>query len=172
MLRVKYVGNNYDETEDGYVISQAEYVTDRLKSVDVDKGTGSEEAAPREVLSDNWTAVGCLSWVAKETRPEIAFAANVAQPRQNAPSVGDIKVTKAAVKLAREYQDHGVMVASQNPSGGDVYRGAPRRGLGQRRLGGREPRGRCGPQGRLANRALKSWRCRGAPSGRDPEQRA
>ena len=81
------------------------------ESVDIPKGMGNEEAAPKEVFHDNRTAVGCLSWVAKETRPDLAFAANVAQSRQNAPSIRDIKVTNAAVKQAREYQDFGVMVA-------------------------------------------------------------
>ena len=107
----KYVGNNYEETELGHTISQAEYVADRLKSVDIPKGMGNEETAPREVFHDNRTAVGCLSWAAKETRPDLAFAANVAQARQNAPCIGDIKMTNAAVKQAREYQDYGVMVA-------------------------------------------------------------
>ena len=97
----KYVGNNYEETEDGYVISQAEYVADRLKSLVFRKGMGNEEAAPKEVFHDNRTAVGCLSWVAKETRPDLAFVANVAQSRQNARAVA-IKVTNSAVKQARE----------------------------------------------------------------------
>ena len=93
----------------------AEYVSDRMKTVDIPKGCANEEPAPRELFHDNRTAVGCLSWVAKETRPDLAFAANTAQARQNHPTIGDVKATNAAIKQAREA--HRV----------------PRRGVGQRR---------------------------------------
>ena len=57
------------------------------------KGANADEVASPELMHDNRTGVGCLSWLAKETRPDLACQANMAQVRQKCPTIGDIKAT-------------------------------------------------------------------------------
>ena len=88
-----YVGNEYIMTTHGCLINQREYTESRLKEVDVPKGANADEVASPELMHDNRTGVGCLSWLAKETRPDLACQANMAQVRQKCPTIGDIKAT-------------------------------------------------------------------------------
>ena len=101
----KYVGSNYVKTEAGYTISQTDYVEERLKYIDVPKG------ANKDGFHDNRTAVGCLSWLEKETRPDLACSASLAQSQQGSPTLQSIKDTNKAIQQAKEFRDHGVQIA-------------------------------------------------------------
>ncbi|CAE7361444.1 GIP [Symbiodinium sp. KB8] len=105
-----YVGNEYVKTTDGYLIKQQGYAENRLKEVDVPKGANADEIASADLMQDNRTAVGCLSWLAKETRPDLACQANMAQVKQKSPTIGDVKATNAAVRQAKEFAQMGVEV--------------------------------------------------------------
>ena len=74
------------------------------------KGANADEVATPELMQDNRTAVGCLSWLAKETRPDLACQANMAQVRQKGPTIGDIKATNGAIKQAKEFANMGVEI--------------------------------------------------------------
>ena len=52
--------------DDGYDISQAEYVANRLKPVDLPKGANAEDIIDNEIYYNNRTTVGCLSCMGGE----------------------------------------------------------------------------------------------------------
>ncbi|CAE7214209.1 HSP90 [Symbiodinium sp. KB8] len=75
----------------------------------VPKGANQEQVDDR-LFHDNRTAVGCLSWLAKESRPDLACAANFAQARQGSPTIADIKDTNKAIKQAKDYKENGIKI--------------------------------------------------------------
>ncbi|CAE6959768.1 HSP90 [Symbiodinium sp. CCMP2592] len=83
----KYVGSNYAKTTEGYKITQTDYVHERLKLVDLPKGANQERVDER-LFHDNRTAVGCLSWLAKE-----------------------IKDTNRAIQQAKDFRESGITIA-------------------------------------------------------------
>ena len=105
----KYVGSNYKKDGEGYQITQEDYVEERLKFIEVPKGANQEQVDDR-LFHDNRTAVGCLSWLAKESRPDLACAANFAQARQGSPTMADIKDTNKAIKQAKDYKENGIKI--------------------------------------------------------------
>ena len=105
----KYVGSNYKKDGEGYLITQEDYVEERLKYIDVPKGSNQDPVDER-LFHDNRTAVGCLSWLAKESRPDLACAANFAQARQGCPTMVDVKDTNKAIKQAKDYKEHGIKI--------------------------------------------------------------
>ncbi|CAE7462138.1 GIP [Symbiodinium sp. CCMP2456] len=105
----KYVGSTYEKNALGYKITQGDYVDERLKFIELPKGQNKEEVDAR-LFHDNRTAVGCLSWLAKETRPDLSCAASFAQSRQGSPSLQDVKETNKAIQQAKEFRSAGVQI--------------------------------------------------------------
>ena len=62
---------------------------------------------PREQIEENRTSSGSLSWLSKQTRPDLQFAVSQAQKKQNAPTVADLKYTKALLLRAFPSEDRG-----------------------------------------------------------------
>ena len=54
--------------------------------------------------------MGSPSWLAKESRPDLACAANFAQSRQGNPTLQDVKDTSKTIKQANNYKDHGMQI--------------------------------------------------------------
>ena len=52
--------------------------------------------------------IGCISWLAKQTRPDLQFSVCQAQRRQQAPTVGDLKNTNKLVDASLKYMDKGL----------------------------------------------------------------
>ena len=69
-----------------------------------------KEAVSEETKEKNRSTIGCLSWLAKQTRPDIQFMVAQAQRSQNAPTVEDIKWTTSIVDQAKKFQQEGITI--------------------------------------------------------------
>lgn len=82
----------------------------RLEKVKMPAYNTEEDELDRDTINQNRSVVGCLSWLAKQTRPDLQFMVAQAQRTQNQPKIKDIKWTNSAVDVAKKYVDHGVKI--------------------------------------------------------------
>ena len=100
-----YTGSQYRKEAEDILIGQAVYVENRLEMVDTKRGRQDvEEANPTE-YEDNMSAIGGIGWLAAQSGTDLARGCSMAQKRQKAPTVRDLKLTKKLVKMAQEYKD-------------------------------------------------------------------
>lgn len=102
----EYVGCEYKCTDDYVHISQKGYAAGRLDKVTAKPGAGG--VTTKEQIEENRTSIGSLSWLSKQTRPDLQFRVSQAQRAQNDPTQEDIKKTNKAVEAALEFQDKGI----------------------------------------------------------------
>ena len=71
-LPYTYTGSQYqvEEQTGDLVIRQTDYVERRLEPLKVKRGREDAEAADPEEMQDNMSAVGGISWLARQTRPD------------------------------------------------------------------------------------------------------
>ena len=100
----EYVGCEYKVSEDEVFISQKGYTEGRVSKVTVKSEVSKEE------IEENRTSIGSLSWLAKQTRPDLQFFVSQAQKKQNAPEVEDLKFTNKAVGLALKHKEEGIHI--------------------------------------------------------------
>lgn len=68
-----------------------------------------EEPATAEQKEENRTCIGCLSWLAKQTRPDLQFVVSQAQRKQQqSPTVGDLKQTNKIVSMSLKHSECGL----------------------------------------------------------------
>ena len=85
---------------DEVTIDQELYASGRLFAVDIHKDQRDLDPATREQTIDNMSAIGALSWLASQTRPDLQAGVSVAQQLQRQPLVEDLKFTNSLVKKA------------------------------------------------------------------------
>ena len=83
-------------------ITQKHYTAGRVDKVTAKALPDAQQAVNR--FEENRTSIGSLSWLAKQTRPDLQFCVSQAQKRQNNPSQDDIKKTNKAVDAALAFQ--------------------------------------------------------------------
>ena len=81
-----------------------------MEKVPVPPHQDVSEPVNDEIKEKNRSTIGCLSWLAKQTRPDLQFMVAQAQRAQNAPKVEDIKWTNSIVEQARKYKDEGIVI--------------------------------------------------------------
>ena len=104
----EYVGCQYEIGPEEIKISQENYAQSRLEKVRIPGWLNDNDPAPEEMIQQNRTTVGCLSWLAKQTRPDIQFMVAQAQRLQANPTVGDVKNTNKIVDMAKRFKDEGI----------------------------------------------------------------
>ena len=80
-------------SEQGICVSQSSCVENRLFEIEIDAGADNDQPANAEQLADNRSLVRALSWLASQTRPDLACGVSMAQQLQSAPMIGDLKFT-------------------------------------------------------------------------------
>ena len=103
-----YVGSHIRNDLEGIHITQAGYVDGRLFRVDVQKEQKDDDEANEEQRIDNMSAVGALSWLAAQTRPDLQCGVSMAQQVQGRPLVRDLKFTNSLVKRAESHRTCGI----------------------------------------------------------------
>ena len=93
----EYLGCQYEVGPDKVVVSQESYAANRVEKVNMHPDQKDDQPATREQVEENRTAIGSLSWLAKQTRPDLQFNVCCGQRRQNAPTIADLKATNKAV---------------------------------------------------------------------------
>ncbi|CAE8678165.1 unnamed protein product, partial [Polarella glacialis] len=109
-LPYTYTGSQYqveEETGD-LVIRQTDYVERRLEPLKVKRGREDAEAADPEEMQDNMSAVGGISWLAGQTRPDLSCGCSMSQKKQKSPRVKDLKETARLIKQAQTEKDVGI----------------------------------------------------------------
>ncbi|CAE7358519.1 RE1, partial [Symbiodinium microadriaticum] len=91
---------------DGWEDNEFEYIGCEYKFT---KAPDSDEASP-EQIEENRTSVGSLSWLAKQTRPDLQFSVASCQRCQNHPTVKDLKATNKAVAAAKQHKDEALVL--------------------------------------------------------------
>ena len=98
----EYVGCEYKVSKGQVFISQKGYTESRVSKVTIRDGVD------REQVEENRTSIGSLSWLAKQTRPDLQFYVSQAQKKQNDPDVDALKFTNKAVNLAIKHKEEGL----------------------------------------------------------------
>ena len=106
----EYVGCEYKVTRDKVVVKQSVYAKTRVEKIVVPSGSNDDEEADADLIARNRSVVGALSWLAKQTRPDLQFAVAQAQRVQTRPTIGDIKLTNKIVEMARKHEDEGLVL--------------------------------------------------------------
>ena len=106
--KFEYIGCEYQISAEEIAITQTGYVESRLEKIDASSHLHNEDAAPPDLVERNRTAIGCLSWLAKQTRADIQFQVAQAQRVQTNPSVADVKETNHIIDAAREHEHEGI----------------------------------------------------------------
>eukprot|EP00438_Fugacium_kawagutii_P028405 Skav208339 [mRNA] locus=scaffold5193:38831:45910:+ [translate_table: standard] len=104
----EYVGCEFECRKDYIRITQLTYAKNRVDKVTIHPGQHDDEPATREQVEENRTSIGSMSWLAKQTRPDLQFAVSQAQRKQAAPTVKDLKATNKAVDMAAKHSDCGI----------------------------------------------------------------
>ena len=103
-----YVGCHYRCTPEAIYIDQQAYCSGRVDKVTILPGQADEAEASREQVEENRTS--SLSWLAKQTRPDLQFGVAQAQHRQNRPLVRDLKFTNKMVDAALNNEGKGLVL--------------------------------------------------------------
>ena len=60
-----------------------------------------DDYADQVTRQDNMSAIGALSWLASQTRPDLQAAVSMAQRKQKNPTFQDVKETNRAIRMAQ-----------------------------------------------------------------------
>lgn len=106
----EYVGCEYRCTDEAIYATQKNYVSNRIEKVTVGKNQDDGEKASPEQKEENRTSIGCMSWLAKQTRPDLQFQVCQSQRKQQDPTIKDLKDTNRMVNDAAAFKDDGLVI--------------------------------------------------------------
>ncbi|CAE7770621.1 GIP, partial [Symbiodinium pilosum] len=104
----EYLGSRVVVEEDGVTVDQELYTSGRLFTVDIGKEQHDLDPATREQYIDNMSAIGALSWLASQTRPDLQAGVSMAQQLQRQPLVEDLRFTNSLVKKAWAHREESL----------------------------------------------------------------
>ena len=107
-----YLGSEISYTEEEVTLSQRAYSETRLFKLDLPNGAGDEEPAGEDLIADNRSLVGALSWLSAQTRPDLTCSVSMAQQLQKHPTIGDLRFSNAISKKAYDHKDEGLRFRS------------------------------------------------------------
>ena len=103
----EFLGSRIVVADEEVTISQEKYATTRLFQLDIPSGHGDDEIATEELISDNRSLIGALSWMSSTSRPDLTCSVSMAQQLQKQPTYADLRFTNATAAKALLYKDHG-----------------------------------------------------------------
>ncbi|CAE7643339.1 RE1 [Symbiodinium sp. CCMP2456] len=109
-----FIGSHIEVLKDEIRISQGGYVESRLFEVDLDPKVPDEAKATPEQVADNRSLIGALSWLASQTRPDLACGVSMAQQLQACPTVEDIKFTNLLARRALQHGQEAIVLKKIN----------------------------------------------------------
>ena len=117
-------------------------------TLEIPKGCDEEDYASPELVADNQSLVGALSWLSSQTRPDLTCSVSLAQQLQRRPTIADLKFTNQVFKQGNGLQRRRTTVPTSSP--GLRHHCLPRRRMGKcprRRVRGRVLQAHRGGQG-------------------------
>ncbi|CAE7610734.1 RE2 [Symbiodinium sp. CCMP2592] len=106
-----FIGSHIETRPDGIFVSQSSYATNRLFEIYVDPKAPGDALADAEQVADNRSLVGALSWLASQSRPDLACGVSMCQQLQARPTIEDVRFTNTMAKRALLHKDEGILLA-------------------------------------------------------------
>ena len=103
-----FIGSHVEVGKESIRISQGGYVESRLFEIPVDTSIPEDAKADAEQIADNRSLIGALSWLASQTRPDLACGVSMAQQLQASPTIEDIKFTNLLARRALQYGQEAI----------------------------------------------------------------
>ena len=103
-----YLGSEIYFGDEEVVLSQQAYAESRLFTLDLPKGAADEDFAGPELVADNRSLVGALSWLSAQSRPDLTCSVSMAQQVQKQPTFGDLRFTNLVSKKAYDHREEGL----------------------------------------------------------------
>ena len=107
-----YIGSEIICGDDEVLVTQRKYAETRLFSLEIPKGVSEEDLAGPDLVADNQSLIGALSWLSAQTRPDLTCSVSLAQQLQKAPTIADVKFTNLISARAVLYKDEGLRFRS------------------------------------------------------------
>ena len=104
----EFLGSSFSIRDQQVCIDQEKYASTRLFTLDIFKGVFEEELAPPELIADNRSLIGALSWMSAQSRPDLTCSVSMAQQLQQRPCYGDLKFTNSVATKAHDYKSNGL----------------------------------------------------------------
>ena len=104
----EFLGSQIAVLDDEISMGQEKYTATRLFSLDIPPGLPEDEAAPKELIADNRSLVGALSWLSAQSRPDLTCSVSMAQQLQKQPTISDLKFTNSIGNRARQFKHEGL----------------------------------------------------------------
>ena len=104
----EFLGSKIIVGEDKVVMNQAKYAETRLFTLDIPKGVDENDLASPDLISDNRSLIGALSWMSAQTRADLTCSVSMAQQLQKSPSYGDLKFTNTIAAKAHQFRERGL----------------------------------------------------------------
>ena len=103
-----YLGSEIYYGDNEAVLSQQAYAESRLFSLDVPRGVDDNDLAGPDLVADNRSLVGALSWLSAQSRPDLTCSVSMAQQVQKQPTFADIRFTNSVAKKATDFKEEGL----------------------------------------------------------------
>ncbi|CAE7506621.1 GIP [Symbiodinium sp. CCMP2592] len=103
-----YIGSEIICGDDEVIVTQRKYAETRLFDLEIPKGVSEEDLAGPDLIADNQSLIGALSWLSAQTRPDLTCSVSLAQQLQKAPTIADVKFTNLISARAVLYKDEGL----------------------------------------------------------------
>ncbi|OLP82117.1 Copia protein [Symbiodinium microadriaticum] len=111
----EFLGSKIRVSDYEVELSQEKYATTRLFQLDLPLNAKDEELASPELVSDNRSLIGALSWMSSTSRPDLTCSVSMAQQLQKSPTHGDIKFTNQTAHKAIQFKQRGLKYKSIPP---------------------------------------------------------
>ena len=96
----KYLGLSISQTNDGTFMHQNECI-EEIEVVEIDKPNQKDRKLLPHETQQLWRVAGQLNWVSTQTRPDIAYAANVVRSSIQDATVRDLNMVNKFIKLLK-----------------------------------------------------------------------
>ncbi|OLP81847.1 Copia protein [Symbiodinium microadriaticum] len=104
----EFLGSKISVGKDLVEMNQTKYAETRLFTLDIPAGVDEGDFAPQELVSDNRSLIGALSWMSAQTRPDLTCSVSMAQQLQKSPTYGDLKFTNTIAAKAYQFRNRGL----------------------------------------------------------------
>ena len=111
----RFCGKNYRTTDDGsIIIDQEHFVQEKVHVIQIDSARRKQRYSKctDQEISDLRTLLGSLSWLAKESRPDLAGRTALLQQTLPQPRVRDLIEANLVAAEAYKHADSGIKVSA------------------------------------------------------------
>ena len=104
----EFLGSHLWKDAEGVHINQDKYASSRLFSLDIPSGLPGDTPATPELIADNRSLIGALSWLSAQSRPDLTCSVSMAQQLQSSPVIDDLKFTNSIANRAQQFKHEGL----------------------------------------------------------------